>query len=481
MYDAIIIGAGVVGSLIARELSKYQLRVLVVDKENDVGNETSMANSAIIHSGYDPKPGSLKARFNVEGNKMFDDLSEELDFHFGRVGSLTIALSEEQIPALLALRKQSQLNGVEVQLLTPAEVLEMEPHVNPEVKGALYAPTSGIVDPFNMTAHAMENAVDNGVILHLDEEVLAIVDHQDSGYFTVKTNKEDYTGKVVINCAGVYADQLAKMVGEVDFEIKPRKGEYLILDHYTQDLVNSTIFPLPSEKGKGVLVSPTTSGNYVLGPSSQFVEEKDDLATDRATIEEVKKATQSLVPSIPFSQIVRVFSGLRASSSTGDFIVEEMKGHERFINVAGIESPGLVSSPAIAKYVVENLVGSRLQLKINPHFNPRVRRYINLKALSIEERNALVKINPHFGQIVCNCEKVSLGEIEDLMNRSVKPRTVKAIKKRTRAGFGRCQGGFCSPAIVHFLSEYYQIDLTEVLYDKKGSNIIKCSTKECKL
>ena len=481
MYDVIVIGAGVVGALTARELSKYRLRVLVIDKENDVGNETTMANSAIVHSGYDPAPGSLKARFNVEGNAMFDALSEELDFHFGRVGSLTLAFSEEQIPVLLALRKQARENNVEVKLLTPEEVLEMEPNINPDVKGALFAQSSGIVDPFNMTAHAMENALDNGVELHLNEEVIAIEDKQDLEYFLVKTSNETYQGKIVINCAGVFADKIAAMVGDVDFSIRPRKGEYLILDHYSPDLVNATIFPLPSDKGKGVLISPTTSGNYILGPSSEFVNDKDDLATDRPTIDYVKKSVQNLIPSVPFGETIRAFAGLRASSNRGDFIVEAMKDHDRFINVAGIESPGLASSPAIAKYVVENLIKSRLQLVPNSNFNPRVRRYINLKALSLDEQNELIKQNPRFGQIICNCEKISLGELDDLMSRSLPPRTVKAVKKRTRAGFGKCQGGFCQPDIVKYLANFYGVDLTEVLYDKGGSNILKCSTKECKI
>ena len=481
MIDVIIIGAGVVGALIARELSRYQLKVLVLDKENDVGNETSMANSAIVHSGYDPVPGTLKARFNVEGNPMFDQLAEDLDFHFGRVGSLTLALSEEQIPVLLKLRKLARLNNVEVKLLTPEEIIEMEPNINPEVKGALFAETAGIVDPFNMTAHALENAVDNGVELHLDEAVTAIAENNKDKTFVVTTNKASYQTKLVINCAGVFADAIAAMVAKPDFSIRPRKGEYMILDHYSPDLVNSTIFPLPSEKGKGVLVTPTTSGNYVLGPSSEFVDEKDDLATDKATIDYVKKSVLNLVPSIPFGEVIRVFSGLRASSNRGDFIVEEMKGHERLINVAGIDSPGLASSPAIAKFVVEQLVSKHLTLRNNPNFNPRIRPYINMKALSFEEKNELIKKNPRLGQIVCNCEKISLGELDDLMSRSIPPRTVKAIKKRTRAGFGKCQGSFCQPAIVKYLAEFYGVDLTDVLYDKGGSNIVKCSTKECKI
>jgi len=481
MIDVIIIGAGVVGALTSRELAKYSLKVLVLDKENDVGNETTMANSAIVHSGYDPLPGTLKARFNVAGNAMFDELAEDLDFHFGRVGSLTLALSEEQIPVLLNLRKQARLNGVEVQLLTPEEALAMEPHLNPEVKGALYAESAGIVDPFNLTAHAMENAVDNGVELHLNETVIAIESKSENQTYVVKTDKHSYECKIVINCAGVFADQIAQMVGTPDFTIRPRKGEYLILDHYTADLVNSTIFPLPTAKGKGVLVSPTTSGNYIIGPSSEFVAEKDDLATDKMTIDYVKQSALNLVPSIPFGEAIRAFSGLRASCDRGDFIVEEMNGHEGFINVAGIDSPGLASSPAIAKFVVEELVSKHLSLAKNPHFNPRIKPYINLKALSFEEKNELIKNNPRLGQIICNCEKISLGELDDLMARSIPPTTIKAIKKRTRAGFGKCQGGFCQPAIVKYLAEFYNVDLTDILYDKGGSNIVKCSTKECKL
>ncbi|MFA5687057.1 MAG: NAD(P)/FAD-dependent oxidoreductase [Bacilli bacterium] len=485
MKDVIVIGAGVIGALLARELAKYELDVLVIDKESDVGNETTMANSAIIHSGYDPKPGTLKARFNVLGNQMFPKLCEELDVDLKNNGSLTIALSEEEIPALLKLRKIALLNGVKVELLTPIEVFEKEPLLSKDVQGALFAPTAMIVDPFNLVAHALENAVDNGVILHLNEEVKNIQFIKEKNHYEVMTSNNTYQSKVILNAAGLYSDKIAKMVDEIDFEITPRKGEYLILDHFDQYLekrfLTHTIFPMPSKKGKGILLSPTTSGNYIVGPSSHFVSDRSDFSTSKETISEVQLAAKKLIPSVPFKEVIRTFSGLRASSTRGDFIIEPLKNHPSFINLAGIDSPGLAASPAIADYVVNDLVKGLLTLKVKKDFNPYVRKYPRLKKMSVRERNELIKKDAAFGRIICNCEKVTLGELNDLMSRSLPILSVKAIKKRLRIGFGKCQGGFCQPFIVKYLSNYYNIDISEVKYDKVGSNIIKCSTKGCRL
>lgn len=476
MLDVIIVGAGVTGAFIARKLARYELNVLLLERESDVGNVTSNANSAIVHSGYDPVPGTLKALLNVRGNKMFDQIADELDLHFNRCGSLTIAINDEQMKTLYELEKRSEQNGVPVKILSAEEVKKMEPNVNPEVKGALFAPTAGVIDPFNLVVHCVENAVDNGVKLHLNEEVTAIKDNGE--YFTVKTNKGEYQSKVVINASGLYSDKIASMVEDIDWKLIPRKGEYFVLDHFSPDFVTHTLFPLPTAKGKGVLVSLTSSNNFIVGPSSEPIDDIEDFGTDSLTLGEIRRQATELVPNIPFNQVVRVFSGIRPTSTRHDFIIEPSKNNKRFINVAGIESPGLVSAPAIAEYTFENYISHLFELKEKASFNPRVKRYNRLNEISLEERNRLIKDNPEYGKIVCSCEKVSLGEIKDLLSRSVPPTTVKGVKRRCRAGFGKCQGGFCSPIVTLTLAKHYGVNPTEIKWDKEQSNILKSEVKK---
>ena len=477
IHDVLIIGAGVTGTLIARELSKYQLDIVILDKSNDAGNATSSANSAIIHSGYDPEPGTLKAKFNVLGNALYPKLVEELDVPFINCGSLTIAIEEEQLETLKMLAERSKINGVEVKLLNKEETLKMEPNLNPEVKGALYAPTAGVIDPFNLVVHAMENAIDNGVSFLRNHEVININKNKD--LYIVKTNKGELMAKVVINAAGIKADKIAAMVEAIDWEITPRKGEYYLLDHYAPGLVNSTIFPLPSKKGKGVLVSITSSGNYIVGPSSELAE-PDDVSTDSLTLSNVKKAATLMVPSIPFKETIRVFAGERATCTRHDFIIEYAKSDNHFINVAGIESPGLASSPAIAEYVVNELVKPLMELKKNEKFNPCVKKYHRMFYLSEEEKLEVVKNDSDYGVMVCNCEHISLGEIKDALSRSCPPVSIKGVKRRTRAGFGKCQGGFCQPKVLMLLAEHYGVSPTKIPLNDEGSYIIDHEIKEAK-
>ena len=472
----VIIGAGIIGSMISRELSKYDLDVLVIDKENDVGNKTTNANSAIVHSGYDPVPGTLKAKFNVLGNSMFDELCEQLDVSFQRIGSLTVAIYDEQLPLLKELAERSKQNGVDVKILTPEEVKAMEPNINPEVKGAIFAPTAGIVDPFNLCVHAMENAIDNGVRFERNCKVLDI--QKDGDLFKISTSKGDIFAEIVINCAGVYSDKIASLIEGIDWSIKPRKGEYFILDHFKKGFVNHTIFPLPSEKGKGILVSPTSSGNYILGPTSEEILSREDLSTDKPTLDMVRKGAIDMVPTIPFNQVIRVFSGLRATCTRHDFVIEHSKKYKEFINVGGIESPGLVSSPAIAKYVVEELVLPIRPANKKSNYNPSVRKYLKL-AKSLENNDlSLLETNPDYSDVFCNCEKVTLGEINDILSRSCPPVSVKGVKRRTRAGFGKCQGGFCQPRIVLLLAKHYGVSPLDIPLDNEGSNILVERIKE---
>ena len=471
MYDIIVVGAGVVGSAVAREASKYKLNVLVIDKENDVGNVTSMANSAIVHSGYDPKPGSKKAFHNVRGNYMYEELCKDLDVEFKRIGSLTCATNEEEKEVIENYLSRSKENGVEVRLLTREETKEIEPFISENVIASLYAPSAGIVNPFELTVALMENAVDNGAQLKLNEEVINIT-KEENGYI-VETNKGTYKTKVVVNSAGLYSDKISGMLGLDSYKITPRKGEYFVLDHFKQPFVSHVIFPTPTAKGKGILVTPTTHGNYLVGPSSEFVDDKEDFSTDKLTLDDVKAKSTTLVSNIPFNYIIRQFSGLRATGTTGDFIIED---HDGFIILGGIESPGLASAPSIAKEVIE-LAANTLSLVEKENFNKQRRKVYRLAKMSNEERNALIKKDPRFGRIICRCETISEGEVVDAITRSVPPTSIKGVKKRCRPGFGKCQGGFCEPLILEILARELNKNPMDIKYDSQQAYILQEETK----
>lgn len=473
MVDIIIVGAGVIGAFIARSLAKFDFKVLVIEKENDVGNVTSMANSAIVHAGYDPIPGSLKARLNVLGCKMYEQVCEELDVHFKRIGSVVVA-NEENIDKLYELKKRAWENKVDVKLLNREELLKMEPNLADDVFLGLFAPQAGIVDPFNLVVHAMENAIDNGVELHLNE----IVEKIDilNEYYIVHTNKSKYETKFVINASGVNADTINEMVNKKSFTIFSRKGEYFVVDHFNDDYLNHTIFPLPSKKGKGILMTPTSSHNYLIGPSSEYCDYKDEVYTDIGTLNNISEQVKLLMKNVPFQHVIRTFSGIRPTSDKDDFIIEMPRFG--FINVAGIESPGLASAPAIGEYVVnEFILKSFPNYKVNTHFNPNVKKYIIPRELDIKKRNEAIKKNPNFGRIVCFCEQVTLAEVEDALSRSCPPRSVKGLKKRVRAGFGKCQGGMCQTTIIKTLAQKYDVDMCDVPYDQEKTEIARFKTK----
>lgn len=470
MYDVLIIGAGVTGCFIARELARYKVNVLVLEKNNDVGNETSSANSAIIHSGYDPLPGTLKAKLNVEGNAMYDKVCEELDVSFKRIGSITVALNDAEMETLKELQKRATLNGVKTILLSKEEVLKEEPMLSSNVVGGLLAPTAGIIDPFNLCVHLMENAIDNGVTLKLNEEVTKI--RKENGVFIVN---DKYQAKIVINATGVMGDIVNEILNAKTFDIMPRKGQYYVFDHFKRPFVNHTLFMVPSEKGKGVLISPTTSGNYLVGPSANLVA-RDEKSTDKKTLNNVKTQANYMIENIPYYETIRTFAGLRATPSTHDFIIEESET-ENFINVVGIESPGLASSPAIAKKVIEEIVAKKLELVAKEDFNPYVKKYVKMKQLSIEERQEYFKTNKDYGTIVCKCEQVSKGEIIDCLNRSCPPHSIKGLKRRLRVGFGKCQGGMCQSVALEILADFYKVDKKDIPYDNPKAFILLKKTK----
>ena len=475
IYDVIIVGGGVIGCAIARELSKYKLRTVLLEKNNDVCNETSAANSAIVHSGYDPLPNSLKAQMNVLGNSMYPQMCKELDVPFIQNGSLTIATSDDEMNTLLSLQKRANENKVETKILSSEEVLKLEPQLNKDIKGALFAPTCGIVNPFELTVALMENAMDNGVELLLNHEVNNIKINENSVSVFCKNDKE-LECKVLINAAGLFADDINAFVDKDSFTITPRKGQYFVLDHFDLNFVKHTLFMVPSDKGKGVLVTPTTSGNYLIGPSSDFVDDKQDLSTTKDILDSVRSQASRIIENIPYANLIRQYSGLRAVSSTGDFIIEHSKVSKNLINVAGIQSPGLASCPAIALKVVE-LLKECMPLNVNEEFNPIRRKVYRLKEMSIEDKNKLISENPQFGHIVCRCEKISEGEIVDCIHRNCGATTVKGVKKRCRPGFGKCQGAMCEASVIKILARELKKDESEILYSENGSNILKYETK----
>ncbi|MBC8589813.1 NAD(P)/FAD-dependent oxidoreductase [Wansuia hejianensis] len=476
MYDVTIIGAGIVGTFIARELSKYQLNILLLDKENDVANGTTKANSAICHAGYDAEPNTLKARFNVEGNKMMEDICRELDVPFKRIGSLVVAFSQEEMVTIEELYQRGIANNVpNLKILNKKELVEKEPNISPNAVGALYAPTAGIMGPFELAFALAENAVDNGVELLLNNEVKKI-DKLEEGY-RIYTNNKEIDTKYVVNCAGVYADEIHNMVAEPQFKIVPRRGQYFLLDRIAGSTVNSVIFQCPVKNSKGVVVLPTVHGNLLVGPDAQDLDDKEDRDTTDDRLEYVRKSAYKTSEKIPFNTVITSFAGLRASPDTKDFIIGEIKGTKGFIDVAGIESPGLSASPAIGKYVAQLLKNIDGSFKENPEFKSTRKRAIHFMELSNEEKNEIIKKDPRYGRIICRCENITEGEIVDAIHRNVGGTTVDGIKRRVRPGMGRCQGGFCQPRVIEILARELGKDFTEIPKDGLNSNIAIRETK----
>ncbi|MFZ5351562.1 MAG: NAD(P)/FAD-dependent oxidoreductase [Bacillota bacterium] len=476
MYDVIIIGAGIIGSFIARELARYDIKAAILEKSNDVSNGTTKANSAIIHCGYDAKPGSLKAKLNVKGNPMFDKICKELDVPFKRIGSLVVASSEEEMNTLQELYERGRENGLtNIWIIDGAEVERLEPNLNKAIIGALYAPDCGIVGPFELAVALAENAVENGVELFLDNEVKAI--EKKDGCFKITSNSKTYEARCVINCGGVSADEISNMVTNTSFRITPRRGQYFVLDKGAGKLVNSVIFQCPTAMGKGVLVLPTVHGNLLVGPDSQDVHFKDNVDTTLNELENIKKVAEKSIKGIPFDKSITNFTGLRATPDTGDFIIEEadVRG---FINVAGIESPGLSASPAIAEYVAELVNDILGGMKSNSSFNPNRKPVIRFNELGEKEKAEAIKRDPRYGKIVCRCESITEGEIVDAIHRKVGARTLDGVKRRVRPGMGRCQGGFCAPRVMEILSRELGVDMLDILKDDRESKILTGVTKE---
>ena len=475
MYDVVIIGCGVVGAATAYELARYKLRVAVLEAAADIAAGTTKANSAIIHAGYDPEPGTLMARLNVEGNRLTGEICEKLQVPFKRVGSLVVAFSPEQLPTLQTLCDRGCKNGVPgLRLLSGEEARAMEPGLSEEVCGALLAPSAGIIDPWGFAIAMAETAVRGGVEVRRDCPVTGIEDTGEG--FVLHTPQGDVTARFVLNAAGVDADRVHEMLEPNDWETLPSRGEYYLLDKSEHDRVSRVIFQCPGPEGKGVLVAPTIHGNLICGPNAQSVEDRLDLGDTAAGMEEVRRKAARSVPGVEWRQNIRNFAGLRANTTRSDFIIEESKAHPGFIDLAGIKSPGLSSAPAIAKLAAEMLKADGLALEPDPDFVDK-REHIVFKNLSAEEKNELIRRDPRYGRVVCRCETITEGEIVAALHSPIPPRTINGVKRRCNAGMGRCQGGFCGPRVQEIIARELRLDQAEVMLEQAGSTILTGRTK----
>ena len=459
MFEIAVIGAGVIGGMVARELTKYTNSVCILEKGSDVALGATRANSAIVHAGYDAKEGSLKARMNVRGSKMMAEVCRDLGVKYKNNGSLVVGFNAEDEETLKELCERGKTNGVDgVRVIFRDEILKLEPNIGDGVTVALHAPTGAIVCPYELCMASVGNAMDNGATLKTGFEVKAI-ESVDGGY-KISSDTEEVFAKWVINCAGLYSDEISAMVGVDSFTVNPRRGEYMLLDREVGGHVSHTIFRCPSKMGKGVLVTPTVDGNLLVGPTAEDIKDKEDTKTTAEGLAKVRALASEQVARIDFSKVITSFTGLRATGSTGDFIIGMPKPN--FVNVAGIESPGLSSAPAIAEYVVSILHDAGYEAKKRADFVGTRRPMHFFSSLSVEEKNALIKERPEYAHVVCRCETITEGEILDAIRTNPRPTDVDGIKRRTRASMGRCQGGFCTPYIIDLLAKEMGVDYTAV-------------------
>ena len=475
MFDVTVIGGGVVGAMILRELSRYDLKICMLEKENDVCMGQSKANSGIVHAGYDAKENTLKAKFNVLGNKMMKEVCEELGVKYRNNGSLVVAFDDAQLRTVKELKERGEKNGVEnMEIISREKLFEIEPKINENAVGALYAKSGGIVCPYNLTIAAIGNAMDNGAELKCDFEVVKLEKIADY-YRVFSKNGETIESKIVINSAGINSGKIAELIGD-KYNVFARRGEYILLDKTAKYLTDKTLFFTPTALGKGILVSPTADGNIILGPTAEEITDNDTDTTSEGLNAVMKKAAE-MVKSVPLGNTITSFAGVRAYSDKHDFIIEESENNKGFIELIGIESPGLTASPAIGKYVVEELVAKRLKLKKKDKFDPYRKAEYFFEQLSVDEKNELIKKDEKYGRIVCRCEQITEGEIVNAIRENPHATSVDAIKRRTRAGMGRCQGGFCQPYVVEILARELGKDLTEITKSGKNSFILEGKTK----
>lgn len=478
IYDVIIIGGGVVGCMTARFLSRYDLSILVIEKESDIGSGTSAANTALIHPGYDPVPGSLKAKLNVKANPLWDNLSDELKFEFERVGDYVVAIGQEEIPKLDKLMQQGRQNGVSgMRMVSSEEMRRREPLINTGVSAAIFAETGGICDPFMATISAAENAVQNGVQFLLDTELNGFILNGQK-ITGIQTNRGDFASRWVINAAGLFADEVMHFAQvNPDFKITPRRGEYFILDGADMN-IRSVYFPVPTEISKGIMVTTTVHGNTLLGPNAEDIQDKSGADNSSSGMQEVLTGAKKLVPSIQMRSIIATFAGLRASGNAScktagvdyghDFLIEIPKEVPNLVNLAGIESPGLTSAPAIAMMAIDLIKDAGEKFVEKKEWDPVRKLRLRFRHLSVKQQQKLIEKDDRYGRVICRCENITEGEIVAEIHSPIPARTYDAIKRRTWLGTGRCQGAFDMPRVIAILAR--ELRISPLMATKKGSD-----------
>ena len=470
--DIVIIGAGAVGSALARELSKYRLKVIVVEKNEDLGGDSSKSNSAIIHTGYDAKPGTLESQLVVAANPMYDQIAADLDVPFKRIGALLPAFTQEQFEQLPALKHKAMMNRVyDVEYKTGKQLLQMEPNLNPEVKGGLYIPRESIIDPFLLCIGLAENAADNGVEFMLGTKCTGIK-VEEGAVTTVETTAGNIATKYVVNAAGLYCDEVAGYVGKADYYVTPRKGQFYILDKNTSCKVGMIILPIPTKITKGKLMCPTIHGNMLVGPTAEDLLDKTDKSTNTAGLESIAADVRKMIPNVNLRDTITQYSGLRAQRNPEGLNIDVYDDLKGYVNLSGVRSTGLTGSVAIAKYVVDLMIEGGMKAEFKTDFNPIRHGTPRFAELSNEERAALIAKDPRYGNIVCRCETVTEGQICDAIHRTLGARSVDGVKRRLRAGMGRCQGGFCSPRVIEILARELGVSAEEIRKNEPGSEML---------
>lgn len=480
-FDALVIGGGVVGCAIAQELSKYQLNVALLEKESDVCFGASKANSGVVHSGIYSHPGSLKAKLCVEGNRLFQGFSEDLGVEFDKIGKLVVARDDDEINALEKLKDVGLKNEVEGLMdVDEGKLQELEPNI--KAKSGLWVPSAGIVSPYKLTIALAENAWENNVKVFLDSEVVGISVKEDG--FEIKTERDTFESRWLVNCAGLYCDKIANMVGIEEHTVYPCRGEYLVLDKSYSSLINHLIYPPPENGsgGLGVHLTPTLEGNILIGPSAKFIDGKEDMKTTKEAVDKLLIGAESFLKRLPKDAFIQSYAGIRCKlipqgcETSGDFVIEEDSKVERFINLMGIESPGLSATPAISKLIIEIIKGKEDLTKkenfITRTYHPRFHK------MDSEGKSRRIESNPKQGHLICRCENVTEQEINEALENPLGVKTLAAVKYRSRATMGRCQGGFCRARIVRILDEQFNVNLENITFRGKGSHLFIGRTKD---
>lgn len=471
--DVLIIGGGITGTAIARELSRYDIDVILLEGKKDIGIGTTKGNGGVVHAGYDPSPNTLKGKLNSKGCLMYPKLNEELNFGYKNTGSLVVGFTKDDLFYLEQLHKKGIENNVPgIKILKKHEIKVVEPNISDNANYALYAPSAGIVDPFSVALAFAENALLNGVKIYLDQKVIDI--NKENEEFYIKTASSSFKSKYIINAAGVYGDSICEMVGIRDYRIKPRLGELLILDKALDISLNTIIFPIPEKDTKGIVVLPTLAGNILVGSTAVMTEDKEAVTNSSLGIASLIKGANKMIPQINEKVVIREFAGLRpvVLDSNNDFIIEASKKVRGFINAIGIQSPGVASAPSVALFIRDILYDLGLDLKEKSTFNPYREAIIDFSELSLSQKEKLIKSNKQYGNVICKCELVTEGEIVESIKGPIGARTIDGVKRRTRAGMGRCQGGFCQHKILSILSRELNIPPSQVLKENENSNVV---------